>query len=685
MQFLYPQFLYAFFSLLIPVIIHLFYFRRFKTIYFSNVRFLTTLQEAEQTKSKLKHLLTLLTRLLILSCLILAFAQPYIPDGSQTNDPGKNAVSVYIDNSFSMKGIGQEGNMIEQARKKAREIAHGYREADEFQLITDNFKTEHQQFYNRQDFINLLDQVRPTPQSKDLSQIIERQHSLFENVDANNKIAFIITDFQKTTSKLEKLNKLDSTFTYYLVPLKPSKNDNLLLDSAWLSSPMLQVQQKNEMQFRIVNEGDKDVEDLTVKLNLNGKQKGITNLSIGKGESQQGSITLNISETGWNTGKLSIKDHPITFDDDYYLSFPVKEKASILSINGNSPNPFLKTAYGTDEYFELTNVNAGSIDYSRFGEYDLIILNELTQLSSGLSSEVYDYLSNGGNVLLLPPSDEPESLDYYNKLLNSVNANPYRELNKEGGPIKQINLEHPFFKDVFEEVPENVRFPGISQYYTTASSSLTRERAMLTLGNGQSVFSLFPFKGGNLFLSGIPFKEEWSQLPRHAMFVPLVYKMALFEEQPLQLAYTIGKTNVIQLNQQLTGQDEVYQLKGQGLEVIPPQKMQGGQLNLYINDQIDEAGIFRLVSNRLKKTEQQNPPQYAFNYNRKESRLASHSMSAIQRIANKFPTIRLIEDQYTNLETTIKAGSHGNFLWKTFLWLALGFLLVEILLLKLLR
>lgn len=682
MQFLYPQFLYAFFALLIPVIIHLFYFRRFKTVYFSNVRFLSSLQEAEQTKSRLKHLLTLLTRLLILSFLILAFAQPYIPDKTRNNNPGKNAVSIYIDNSFSMEGIGQEGNLIEQAKKKAREVAHSYREADEFQVITDEFKTEHQQFYNRPDFLSLLDDITPTAQSKQLSQVIQRQNSHFQEIEAANKIAFIVTDFQATTTELEQLQSLDTSITYYLVPLQASKKDNLFLDSAWLSSPMLQVQQKNEVRFRIVNEGNSEVEDLTVKLNLNGNQKGITNLSIPQEESKEGSITLNISETGWNTGKLSIEDHPITFDDEYFLSFPVKKKASVMAINEGNPNPFLQTAYKTDDYFEFTNISAGSIDYSSFADYDLIILNELTKLSSGLASEIHDFITSGGNVLLLPPSNKQNSLDHYNKLLNRINANRFQALTQEEGDIQQINLDHPFFQDVFEEIPDNVRFPSVQQYYQTTSQSATRERQMLTLGNGQSLFSLYPHEGGNLFVSAIPFNQDWSQLPKHAMFVPLVYKMALFEEQPLQLAYTIGETNIIQLNRKLTSQDEVYQLTGNGMEVIPPQKIQGGRLSLYISNQIQEAGIYQLISNQANS---KNPPQYAFNYNRKESRMATHSSKAINRIASNAPHINLIEDQYANLESTIQASAHGNFLWKTFLWLALGFLLVEIFLLKYLR
>jgi len=45
MQFLYPSFLWALLALAIPIIIHLFYFRRFKKVFFTNVKFLKEVKE----------------------------------------------------------------------------------------------------------------------------------------------------------------------------------------------------------------------------------------------------------------------------------------------------------------------------------------------------------------------------------------------------------------------------------------------------------------------------------------------------------------------------------------------------------------------------------------------------------------------------------------------------------------
>ena len=76
MEFVHPERLWFLFFLLIPIVIHLFHFRKRKTLYFSSLRFIQFLEKEQQSTRKLKHLLVLLTRILALSAIIFAFAQP---------------------------------------------------------------------------------------------------------------------------------------------------------------------------------------------------------------------------------------------------------------------------------------------------------------------------------------------------------------------------------------------------------------------------------------------------------------------------------------------------------------------------------------------------------------------------------------------------------------------------------
>src|ERR1041385_8054555 len=119
MLFYQPSFLFALAALAIPVIVHLFNFRRYKTVYFSNVRFLREVKEETASRSKLKHLLVLASRILALAFLVFAFAQPYIPNKKMNLSSGRKQVGIYIDNSFSMNAISEGRSLFDQAKLTA--------------------------------------------------------------------------------------------------------------------------------------------------------------------------------------------------------------------------------------------------------------------------------------------------------------------------------------------------------------------------------------------------------------------------------------------------------------------------------------------------------------------------------------------------------------------------------------
>ncbi|MBK8505799.1 MAG: BatA domain-containing protein [Saprospiraceae bacterium] len=135
MQFLYPLFLAALATLAIPVIIHLFYFRRYKKVLFTNVRFLKEIKEESSIRSRLKNLLILLCRLLAVLFLVFAFAQPFIKRDENVKK-GQKLISIFVDNSYSMASLSQDAPLLEEAKRKAKELVNAYDLEDRFQIIS---------------------------------------------------------------------------------------------------------------------------------------------------------------------------------------------------------------------------------------------------------------------------------------------------------------------------------------------------------------------------------------------------------------------------------------------------------------------------------------------------------------------------------------------------------------------
>src|SRR5471030_3022686 len=121
MHFLYPAFLFALLSLAIPVLVHLFNFRRYQKVYLSNVQLLKEIQEQQSSRRNLKERLILAARLLALLFLVLAFERPYISGQHNTNAGTQRVVSIFLDNSYSMETLNREGSLLDEAKRRAKE------------------------------------------------------------------------------------------------------------------------------------------------------------------------------------------------------------------------------------------------------------------------------------------------------------------------------------------------------------------------------------------------------------------------------------------------------------------------------------------------------------------------------------------------------------------------------------
>ncbi|RZL53009.1 MAG: hypothetical protein EOO93_21545, partial [Pedobacter sp.] len=228
MNFLYPGFLFALLSVAIPVIIHLFNFRKFKKVYFSNVQLLKEVEQQNSSREKLKNLLILFSRILALIFLVLAFAQPYIPLKGQKTTNQNNSISIYIDNSYSMEAINKDGNLLDEAKRRAKELIKGFGVNDRFQLLTNDFEGKHQRLLNADEFLKALYDVQISAANRNLQQILNRQGNVLTG--SVNRYSFIISDFQKNIAKKPTLST-KKDIQYAFIKLNATGLPNVAVDS----------------------------------------------------------------------------------------------------------------------------------------------------------------------------------------------------------------------------------------------------------------------------------------------------------------------------------------------------------------------------------------------------------------------------------------------------------------------
>ncbi|MFT5765049.1 MAG: hypothetical protein ACI8X3_002485, partial [Saprospiraceae bacterium] len=352
MEFLIPNFLWALIALAIPIIIHLFFFRRFKKVYFTNVRFLKEVKEETSARRRLRNLLILLARLLALAFLVFAFAQPFIPHDTEVKK-GEKLVSVFIDNSFSMSGLSEDVPLVEKAKQRAREIVAAYAPEDRFQILTNDFEGRHQFLVSKEDALGFIDEVKISPSVQEMSKVLNRQLQALNAVASDNQAAYIISDFQKNITDFGDFQ--DSTLTVNLIPLQSVQERNISLDSCWFDAPVQMINQTNTLVIRVKNHSTQDADNIRLSLRHEGQTKPVGTLSIPAGASVTDTVNMTILSTGWHEAELNITDYPIQFDDKYFFTFNVAAQINVLVINETGPNKYLDASFAGIDYFKITN------------------------------------------------------------------------------------------------------------------------------------------------------------------------------------------------------------------------------------------------------------------------------------------------------------------------------------------
>ena len=673
MQFLFPVFLFALAALAIPVIIHLFYFRRFKKVYFTNVKFLKEVKEETSARSKLRNLLVLLMRMLAIACLVFAFAQPFIPQKNTEVEKGTKAVSVFIDNSFSMQAMSQDVPLVEKAKERAREVIAAYAPNDEFQVLTNDFEGRHQRMLSQEDALNLIDEIKATPAVRNLSRVLSRQEQALSTASTANHTAYIISDFQRNITDVESY--ADTSKALNLIPLQAVQEKNISIDSAWFIAPVPMAQTANPLVVKVRNHTNELAENIRLSIRYEGQNKPVGTLSIPADASVLDTINVSIQRTGWHEADLAITDYPVQFDDHYYFAFNVKEAIRVLAINQISSNRYLDAAFNGMANFSLDNLLAQNLDYSQLTNYDLIVLNELNSISSGLSFELEQYVENGGNLLVFPAREA--DLTSYRGFLSSFPANELQVYEEQQRQVGYVNTEEFIFNDVFENSSSNLKLPTTQGNFRLSTYANRGEERLLTYRDGSAFIAKYQNGQGHVYLSAAPLNDEINGLVRNGeIFIPMLYKMAISSGKGQTIAYTIGQDEVIVADHDVVSSEIVYKLRGETEEFIPEQRIIGSKVYLGVNGQAETAGFYDLYlqQDTILGT-------YAFNYDRKESQLEYYTPEELQSYIGPLASIIEVTDNAV-LTAQIEERSQGITLWRWFLILALVFLGIEVLLLR---
>jgi hypothetical protein len=665
MTFLYPSFFWALGVLSIPVIIHLFNFRRTTKVYFSNNRFLKQVKESTTAKRKLKHYLILASRLLFLLFLVLAFCQPMIPAAEQTVNY-RNIV-FYLDNSQSMSApMADQRRGLDAGISFINNIVGVFPADARYKLITNDFAPFSNSYKSRKEIQDLLTQVRLSPISRSVREVnalIRRGGSI------RNQEIFWISDFQKSTlGRAEPV--ADTTQKWHLVPVTYNNLSNVFVDTAYLDNPFASSGEKNVLRIKVRNDGSEDVDQLSVKLMINSVQMGATTIDVPRGGVEDASFDLTTRLTGLNRATVLFNDFPISFDNEFFFTLNYREKIRILEIKPSNNGTPIEKVFGNTQVFSHASYSVANFNYSLLTGSDLVVVNGLNSMEPSLSLALREYLKKDGTVLFIPGKDpDVASIREFLQVpvYNRVEAAGLQDLDKP-------DFSNPFFQNVFEERSAGIVMPKATPVVDWASD----RSAILKFKNDKPFLSRID-QGGKIFLLASPLETTHTDFYNHGLFVPVMYRIAASsKKREPKLYYSLPETFLVLRMDSLAADAQVKLVSQE--EIIPSQRRAGSDMLLDLPKFALKTGFYKVVASG------DTVDLLAFNSGKAESLMAQYKGEQVKSFFGEGNNVNIFSAQNTDtFSNEIKERYLGTPLWKYAVLLALLFLVAEVLLIRFMK
>ncbi len=666
MQFLYPNILWCLFALAIPIIIHLFNFRRHKIVYFSNTATLKTIEQANAKTKKLKYIIALIMRMLFIAGLVFAFAYPYSPEQKLKTDDADNLVAVYIDNSMSMQSQSSEISLIEDARSSARALVSNISPSQRFVLLTNSRQPDNEYPMNQDEMLMSIDAMQTEASPLMFNNLYENMQMIMKRNGFKSATLFMYSDFQENMMNMDGL-VVDSAIQLVAMPLASDYQQNIYIDTVWLSSPILQIGLANEINVRVVNESVKDINGLPVNFEIDGKSVAFNTIDIpanGKNEVAMQFIIDNRVSSHMAT--VSINDYPITFDDTYNFVLNVRPIIKIVELSTGTGDLAIKTLFSKDSLFDYQVMNPYRIDQQYLADYQMVIVDGDANLNETMWQTMEDFAKDGGSVVLFPSESSENSK-------SSV-------LSDDTLSVSVIASQHPFFDDIFVNIPHNADLPKVFKHIQIDKKQFSNTLSLISLQNGTSFFTLSKIGSGNIFCFASQLGKDWTNFADNSLFVPIMYKIAMLGCQMSRLSYTLGIDKDIVING-LTAfsEGDIRIRNAQGnLEMIPMVEMRNNRAFIRLYDELPDAGFYTInKGDEVIET-------MAWNDNRKESKMKFLDRGEVDKLLkdNGLNVLAVMKSDEIHSADVMETMVRRSMLWKSFIILSLISLLIEILVLR---
>jgi hypothetical protein len=682
MTFLNPIFLWASLAVLIPIIVHLFNFRRPQKVLFSDISFVKEVKKSVVRRLRLRQWLVLAARCLAILALVAVFANPvWLRDGASARQVGNASVAVVLDNSYSMKAGNDKGDYWLQARKMADAVLAAHPRNDEFLVMTTSDLKLQYNFGDKDAAANELDLLQLRQNGTSLGDVFKLSEQVFEKAGNKSRILYFLSDFQQSTILSDSARpELPEGIDYHFVPLANRDQKNIYLQGAQVTTQVIEIGKPVNLKLDLVNDGKEPVKGLGIQVNVEGVAAAIQNQDI----EANGKVSLDLpiipKDSGWLSGYVEVDDNPIDFDNRRHFSFYVPLRERMLVVEEQAA-PHIRLMFGGElmRQFAVDFVPARNFSTVDLSAYKSIVLLGVKELSGGVQDKLKAHLAEGKSLMVFP--GEGMNLASMNAMLGSMKVGTFGEEVKfaTGQYADGVDLEHPVFEGVFAKNGRDRKFdaPLVYRHFPFRPDNSSVQNTILRLSSGEpALVESRPGDGLVYVFSFFP-ETSWSDFTIKSTGLAMMIRLSLLMNQSHRQedSFVLGTDELKKIK---TKEKEMVRLVGEGgKEIIPRQHSQSGFVVLQFDHPDLREGSYRILQGEkfLEKI--------SFNAPDAESKMNSLNKEALEEWvkAQSLANVEVTLPEAGRIADSIEVRRSGVPLWKYFLALGLFFILVEIVLL----
>lgn len=655
----------------IPIVLHLLHRRRQQTVSWAAMRLLLQVIEKQSKRVRIEQLILLLLRTLILLTLGLALARPFISSqtasGTVAAQRPPRLWILVIDNSYSMGYRDEHGTRFASAQARAIELVRASVRGDAFSLITLSSPPEPvilRPVFDAEMATAAIHRLRLLDGGADLastlSQIGEVVTDAARNADLPADIHIVfLSDFGQDTwqealitgrsQRPLKQLAVDHTLVYesFSGPSNATPSNIALMEMTTGSTRALK-DRPMEVEVSVTNYGAVDAKQLPLQLLANGQAVASQFMDLPAGIPQVVHLMMLPNATGPMAISAILPDDRLLADNQRQTVIEVRSEFRILCVE----NPYadarilkasLQPPVAVQAAMQVTTASQLTLSSMDLGEFDAVVLNDVTNLSEGEFARLTQFASDGRSLICLLGQNSDANV--WNGLLGKAgNALGFRLLEpSESGDwrIDPLDYASPIAAPFAAHPDAGLLTTPIFRYWKIqfGDSVSERPRIELQLQDAAPLVVLNRWgKGSVASLLSAPqtgstqaAAEPWNAMAAWPSFVPLMQQLvqATLSDGATPFNLTVGQP--ISGAQRATGDKTLIQIvrpDGNSSELQASEVDENG-LRAWSFPATTQRGIYQV------SVEDGAPRPYAVNINPSQSELRSVPVEQLAKSTEK--------------------------------------------------